>query len=179
MGSAWPQGGSGWQAHRCHLPHKHNTAFHDQYHHLLFHVLCHPLPTAQKSSYASSDPLPIPLPAVTCVPKLKPSHFQTPRPYNSPTKHRGIYHTPASCAWSWAWRKESKADHKTASSSRSRQPLSHHSRAGWLATTLIGGLYLYGCSLGSQSCCWLASPLQEAENPETSASGSAQAELLG
>lgn len=36
--------------------------------------------------------------------------------------------------------------------------------------------YLDGYSLGPQSCCWLALPLQETEIPETSGTGSAQAE---
>lgn len=55
-----------------------------------------------------------------------------------------------------------------------------HGRPGWLAGNTTGmGVYLDECSLESRSCCWLALPLLEAEPPETSGSGSAQAELLG
>lgn len=57
---------------------------------------------------------------------------------------------------------------------------SPHSTPGWLSGNTTGtGFYLDGCSLESWSCCWAALSLQEAETPETSASGSAQAELLG
>jgi len=76
-------------------------------------------PTQQKSSTRPSHPLPLPPPAVTSVPKLKPSHLQAPCHFNTSPRHRGIYHTPAQCTQSWTWRKESDTGQKTALSSRS------------------------------------------------------------
>ena len=186
MGSAWLQGGPGWQAHRCCLPHKHSTAFHDQHRHFLLNVLCHPLPTPC-SRRAPSDHhthFPFRLQLSPVSPSLSPPTFKLRVP---PTLLPGTEAstTPQHCAHR-AGLGEKKVKLTIKLPQAPGQPAvvtslcSLHSRPGWLAGNTTGtGFYLNGCSLESRSCCWLALPLQEAETPETSGSGSAQAELLG
>lgn len=128
--------------------------------------------TTNPPSYSTRppNPLSIPLPDITDVHKLKPSHFLFPCPSNTPPRHEAST-TPQYCA------------HRTELGEKvpqgPGQPLPPVCACSTAGNITARRLYLDGYFLEAQSCCWLALTLQEAESPETSGSGSAQAELLG
>lgn len=133
----WPRGGPGSWAHQCCLQHKHRAASH--IHCWLLSVLCHPSPVPRsrrarmlhQTISRASQPLPIPLPAITSVPKLKPSPlFKLPFP---PTLLPGtqastadlVSHIPAHCTRSWGQRKKTQTKPTTEVSQAPGQP-DHH-----------------------------------------------------
>lgn len=125
----------------------------------------------------ASHPLPILLPAVRSVPKCKPSPFQA-----LCSSSQALGHLQQNWSTGLGEKKVKLTMEVPQALGKPQIVIGQYQQVlapqqAGMAHSITGmGAYLDGYSLGPQSCCWLASPLQETEIPETSGTGSAQAE---
>lgn len=125
----------------------------------------------------ASRSLPILLPAVRSVPKCKPSPFQA-----LCSSSQALGHLKQNWSTGLGEKKVKLTMEVPQALGKPQIVIGQYQQVlapqqAGMAHSITGTeAYLDGYSLEPQSCCWLASPLQETEIPETSGTGSAQAE---